>query len=166
MSLILRYYPSHELKTKCTELPPEEFAKYQDITQDMLFLMSRSHGIGLAAPQVGLNRRVIVMRVNGRDYRLANPRIVSASEEFQIIEEGCLSLPGVAYNVRRPAKVVVSGYDFDAERVVEHTFTGLAASCAAHEIDHLEGTVFIDRIGAARQLVLQRYLKRVKKGLL
>lgn len=160
MSLKILRYPCPELKVKCTELTQEEVRKYQDATQDMLFIMSQSNGIGLAAPQVGLDRRVLVMRVNSRDYRLANPQIISKSDDVRIMEEGCLSLPGVAYNVKRPSQVVVSAYDFDAEKVVEYTFTGVAASCVLHEIDHLDGVMFIDRIGAARSLVLQKYLRR------
>lgn len=126
------------------------------LVRDMLETMHDADGVGLAAPQVGVALRVIV--VDGLDpdqpgFALVNPRIVQASEERFREEEGCLSLPGLREIVERPARVVVEGTDPEAgeRRVVAE---GLLARVLQHEIDHLDGVLFTDRLSPLKRRLL------------
>ena len=132
------------------------------LIDDMLETMYAADGVGLAAPQVGVGKRVIVVDVRDPDappFALVNPEIVEASEEVDRGEEGCLSIPGLKEIVERPASVVVQGLDRDGKpRRIEGT--GLLARALQHEIDHLDGVLFIDRVSPLkRQMLLNRWKK-------
>ena len=115
----------------------------QRLVDDMFETMYHYQGIGLAAPQIGVPKRVIVMDVDGVILALVNPEVVSAAGE-EADTEGCLSVPGVYGEVKRAAKVVVRGLNRDGT-ITELEATALLARCLQHEIDHLEGILFIDK---------------------
>lgn len=129
----------------------------------MLDTMYQAPGIGLAAPQVGVSRRVVVIDTSeekDQPLRLVNPRVTWVSDEHAVAEEGCLSLPGQFADVKRPAAVKVSYLDErETEREIEAE--GLLARCLQHEIDHLDGVLFVDHLSALkRNMILRRLIKQ------
>ena len=137
------------------------------LMDDMLETMYAAPGIGLAAVQVGVPKRVIVMDLSGREEDKApqpryfvNPEIVWASEELASYEEGCLSIPEVYDEVERPARVKLRYLNYDGEPVEEDA-EGLFAVCIQHEMDHLEGVLFIDHLSRLKR---ERAVKAVKKA--
>jgi peptide deformylase len=138
------------------------------LIEDMIDTMYAAPGIGLAAPQVGVPLRVCVIdlsvgRKGGEVITLVNPEFVER-EGMQLEEEGCLSLPGFNATVARPARVVVKGLDRQGQpRVVEGT--GLLARALQHEMDHLDGRLFIDRLrGIQREFMLRKIRKLQRDG--
>lgn len=134
----------------------------------MLKTMYEAPGIGLAANQVGLLNRVVVMdiaqREENKDTRkpifMVNPQIIWASEEPSVWEEGCLSIPGQYADVERPLRVRVKFVGYDG-KLQEQEFEGLGSHCVQHEIDHLNGTLFIDHLSTLkRNMLLKRYRKQ------
>jgi len=119
----------------------------RELVARMKEIMQGAHGIGLAAPQVGVSERIIVMTDNGKVLALINPTI-TVSEGSVIAEEGCLSLPGLYGDVQRKAIVDVEALDPDGKKL-KLRFEGLSARCVQHEIDHLDGILFIDRTDLA-----------------
>ncbi|MDX2192178.1 MAG: peptide deformylase [Gemmatimonadales bacterium] len=128
------------------------------LIDDMFETMDAAKGIGLAANQVGLALRVAVIGAGDRRFALVNPRIVeSAGRATQ--EEGCLSLPDLYAEVTRPERIVVEALDRDGQPLRVEA-DGIVARCIQHEIDHLDGILFVDHIGPLkRQMVLKRYRK-------
>ncbi|MDD7433604.1 MAG: peptide deformylase [Peptoniphilaceae bacterium] len=115
------------------------------LLDDMLETMYDDNGVGLAGPQVGILRRLITVDVGEGPYKMVNPEIIERSEEEQLDVEGCLSLPNFNGTVRRPKRVTVKYLDENGEeqqREVEDLF----ARCVCHEIDHLDGILFRDRV--------------------
>jgi peptide deformylase len=127
--------------------------------------MYQEKGIGLAAPQIGLNKRIIVLDINSEirnKIALINPEIVSSSDIGVPYEEGCLSLPGLNAEVIRPAGILVKGLSPNGD-IVEYEASGLFARVLQHEIDHLDGILFIDRIEKYIRNEFRAELKRIKK---
>jgi peptide deformylase len=140
----------------------------RQLMDDMLETMYAAPGVGLAAPQVGKLVRVIVVDCAKKDQprqplRLADPEIVAASEELATYEEGCLSLPDQFAEVERPKRVRVR-YRDENDKVQEIDAEGLLAVCIQHEMDHLEGTLFVDHISALRRNMILRKLQKQKKS--
>jgi peptide deformylase len=140
----------------------------RDLLRDMVETMYAAPGIGLAAPQVGVPLRVIVVDLSvGADpaqlIQLVNPEILEREGE-QRHEEGCLSIPGYAGSPSRPARVTVKGLDTDgSERI--HTATELLARAFCHEIDHVQGLLFVDRLSPLKRDLMKRKLrKRAREG--
>jgi peptide deformylase len=138
------------------------------LIDDMIATMYAAPGIGLAAPQVGVPLRVCVIdltvgRKGGEVITLINPEIVSR-DGMQVEDEGCLSVPGFTASVGRPARVTARGLDRHGnEKEIEGT--GLLARALQHEIDHLEGTLFLDRLrGIKRDLILRKVRKLERAG--
>ena len=134
---------------------------------DMLETMYAAPGIGLAAPQVGVGKRVIVLdpAKDGEPptpLKLANPEIVWASDEDAVFEEGCLSVPEHYAEVARPAAVRIRYLDYDDE-FREMEASGLLATCLQHEMDHLDGILFIDHLTALKRNIILRKLLKAKK---
>jgi peptide deformylase len=124
--------------------PVTEFDRdLRRLSKRMLRVMDDAHGIGLAAPQIGVARRVIVYDVD-EPVTLVNPEIMSSSEETAIVEEGCLSVPGVNVPVERPASIRVKGCDLRG-RPVEFDADELEARVIQHELDHLDGVLILER---------------------
>jgi peptide deformylase len=134
---------------------------------DMLATMYDAPGIGLAAPQVGVLRRVFVMDCAGTDEPprpmvIVNPEILWSSEEEQTSEEGCLSIPDIYDDVTRPARIRLRWLGLDGG-MHEEEFGGRWAVCAQHEIDHLNGKLFIDYLGAVKRTMITSKMKKLKK---
>ena len=137
----IRKYPDKLLKKKCK--PIEEITGQEiELFQDMLFTMKHFTGIGLAAPQIGIAKKMIVAEVDNRIIKLANPQIVGMRGADNMAE-GCLSVPDVTVDIQRPDEVIVQGLD-DKGNIVEIRMEGLLARVVQHEIDHLEGKLIID----------------------
>ena len=140
------------------------------LAQDMLDTMYDAPGIGLAAPQVGVMSRLIVMdcvKEEGEEPQpvvLVNPEIVWSSEEKAPYEEGCLSIPEHFAEVTRPKEVEVVWTDLEGE-AQRGRFDGLWAVCVQHEIDHLNGTLFIDYLGTIKRGVITRKMEKLKRDL-
>jgi peptide deformylase len=134
------------------------------LIEDMYETMYEAEGIGLAGPQVGVSRRVCVVDLNdGQTPRMAliNPRVVESGKQTDRAEEGCLSIPGVVGLVTRPAEIVVEALDPDGSRIRLEA-SDLLARCLQHEIDHLDGVLFIDRLSPLKRDML---LKKYRAGL-
>jgi peptide deformylase len=135
---------------------------------DMLATMYAAPGIGLAAPQVGVLSRVIVMdcvkdpEVAPRPMVLLNPEVIWSSEEMNTYDEGCLSIPDQYADVTRPKIVTVRWLGLDGESH-EETFDGLWATCVQHEIDHLNGKLFIDYLGPLKRQMITRRMEKWKR---
>lgn len=163
-------HPDPRLKKQCK--PVTDFdADLRRLADDMLETMYHAPGIGLAAPQVGKDTRLIVMdcaaREEGEEVRLepmvlVNPEVTWASEETSVYEEGCLSIPEIYADVTRPDSVRVSYLDLDG-KTNEQEFDGLWATCVQHEIDHLNGKLFIDYLSAVKRTMITNKMKKVKK---
>ena len=143
-------------------------ADLRSLIDDMIETMYAAPGVGLAAPQVGVPLRVFVADPSvGRNpddlVVLVNPAVVE-EEGVQSEEEGCLSVPGFAAKVRRPSRLVVRGLDRDGEPH-EVEGTGLLARALQHELDHLDGSLFLDRLrGLQRELIVRRIHKLQRTG--
>jgi peptide deformylase len=134
----------------------------------MLETMYVAPGIGLAAPQVGVAKRIIVIDVADkgelpRPYRMVNPEILWRSDETATYEEGCLSVPDYYADVERAARVRVRYLD-EQNEIRELEAEGLLAVCIQHEIDHLAGTLFVDHISALKRGIILRKLGKAKKA--
>ena len=134
------------------------------LMDDMLETMYDAPGIGLAAIQIGVPKRVIVMDIAGPDEEKApryfvNPEIVWSSDETAPYEEGCLSIPDIYDEVERPARVKLKYLNYQGEEVIEDA-DGLFAVCIQHEMDHLEGVLFIDHLSRLKR---DRAVAKVKK---
>ncbi|MEW5825208.1 MAG: peptide deformylase [Candidatus Bipolaricaulota bacterium] len=116
----------------------------------MVETMIRSEGAGLAAPQIGVSKRIIVLDVEGEFHVLINPELVSTEGDWVEFTEGCLSVPGTSAPVARRSRATVSGVKLDGERV-EITGEGLLARAIQHEMDHLDGHLYLDHLSPARR---------------
>ena len=159
--------PDPRLKKKSLAVPAVD-DETRRLMDDMLETMYEAPGIGLAAPQVGVLKRVIVLDIDREDTKtggplfMANPEIVEASDEDATYEEGCLSVPEHYSDVVRPARVTVRYLDRDGNRQ-ELACEGLLATCVQHEIDHLDGILFIDHISALKRNMILRKLLKARK---
>ena len=162
--------PDPRLKVKCKPVAKVD-AKVARLMDDMLETMYAAPGIGLAAPQVGVAQRVIVLDVAREDekpasLRMANPELVWVSDEDATYNEGCLSLPEHYADVVRPKAIRVHYLDHQNE-IRELEAEGLLATCIQHEMDHLDGILFVDHITALkRNIILRKLLKAKKSGAL
>ena len=143
-------------------------AKLRRLMDDMLDTMYGSIGIGLAAPQVGASQRVIVVDVaregeNPRPMRIVNPEIVWRSPETTVANEGCLSVPEHYADVSRAAAIRLRYLDHENE-IREVAADGLLATCLQHEIDHLDGVLFVDHISALKRGMILRKLAKAKRS--
>jgi peptide deformylase len=159
-------HPDPRLKTPCKPVA-DVTDDIRRLADDMLETMYDAPGIGLAAPQVGVMARLLVMDcVKGQgtpDPRvLLNPEIIWASDALNVYEEGCLSLPELYADVDRPAEVTVRWTGLDGQPV-EERFDGQWATCVQHEIDHLNGKLFIDYLGPIKRQIFTRKMVKYKR---
>ena len=138
------------------------------LVQDMADSMYAADDIGLAAVQIGVPSRVIVMDLDQKDGKkdwrvFINPKILWASEEMATYEEGCLSVPEIYDDVDRPARIRAEYLDLDGQRV-EIEADGMLATCLQHEMDHLEGVLFIDHLSKLKRAMLLKKLTKAKKA--
>ncbi|MDR1980161.1 MAG: peptide deformylase [Tannerellaceae bacterium] len=158
---------------KETEEVPQDYAGLKRLVADMFETMYHAEGIGLAAPQVGLSIRLLVIdagvmasefpECKGFKRVMINPAIIERSEEETVSEEGCLSLPGLHEKVSRAKEIRIRYMD---EEFVEHNevISGFTARVVQHEYEHLEGHVFIDHISAIRRQLNKGRLNHIIKG--
>ncbi|NLT47288.1 MAG: peptide deformylase [Clostridiales bacterium] len=132
-----------DILTKRAKEVPEVNEKIKGLLDDMIETMRANDGVGLAAPQVGVLRRVFVVEVNDEVYELINPEIIEESG-IQTGDEGCLSVPGYIGTVERPAYIKMKGLDRDGNEVLVEG-TELLAVALSHEYDHLEGVLFVNK---------------------
>jgi peptide deformylase len=158
--------PDARLRARAKPVGPADADRVRALAPRMLAAMYAAPGIGLAAPQVGELLRLVVIDLQKDEQPnpivLVNPEIVAASREVATREEGCLSLPGQYADVTRPAQVRVRYHDLDgARREIEGE--GLLSACLQHEIDHLDGVLFVDHLSALkRNMLLRRLAKDLK----
>lgn len=158
---------------KATQTVPADYPDLTKLVDNMFQTMAKANGVGLAAPQVGLGLRMFVVDGNGLedDYPeclgfrrcMINPEVIDQSEETQVKDEGCLSIPGIYESVKRPEWIVIKYQD---ENMVEHEerITGFAARMVLHEYDHLDGKMFIDHVSPLRKQLLKSKLSAILKG--
>jgi peptide deformylase len=158
--------PDPILKAKCDKVAEvdEEVRRLMD---DMLETMYAAPGVGLAAPQVGVKRRIIVVDCakadeEPRPMRMVNPELLAVSDDESINEEGCLSLPGHYADVTRPAEARVRYLD-ETGVTREIEAEGLLATCIQHEIDHINGILFVDHISALKRNMILKKMVKAKK---
>ena len=159
--------PHPALRAKTRKVGPADADAVRALVPRMLATMYAAPGIGLAAPQVGVTLRLAVVDLMPDDVPapivLVNPEITRVSEDWAVREEGCLSLPGQYADVSRPARVHVRYQDLDG-KTQELEAEGLLAACLQHEIDHLDGVLFVDHLSALkRNMILRRLAKEMKQ---
>lgn len=169
MSLLpIILHPDPRLKKNCDVV--ENFNdELRALADNMLETMYDAPGVGLAAPQVGVLQRVFVMDCAEKDATpepmvLINPEIIWHSDETNIHNEGCLSLPELFEDVERPAQVKMRFHDV-AGKTHEQEFDALWATCAQHELDHLNGTLFIDHLSRIKRSMMTKKMVKFKKDL-
>ena len=150
----------YKLGHETLRTPANRIVKVDDsirkLAKDMLITMYSAKGIGLAAPQVGIQKRLLVIDLNFEDPNsppnvFINPEIISSSASLDTYEEGCLSIPGVYLNVLRPSSIKLS-YRDEMGRPKKMNADGLMARCIQHEIDHLNGVCFVDKVTDEEEL--------------
>ncbi len=158
--------PNPILRTKTRKVTPADLDQLQSLLPRMFATMYAAPGIGLAAPQIGVGLRFAVVDLMPDDTRapfvLINPEIIRVSEDWTVREEGCLSLPGQYADVSRPARVAVRYQDLDGV-MHETEAEGLLSACLQHEIDHLDGVLFVDHLSALKRNMLMRKLAKELK---
>jgi peptide deformylase len=160
--------PDARLRQKAKPVTAADADAVRDLAPRMLASMYAAPGIGLAAPQVGQLLRLVVVDLAGKDEPrapmvLVNPEIVAESAERAVREEGCLSLPGQYADVERPARVKVRWEELDGTKR-EMEADGLLATCLQHEVDHLNGVLFVDYLSALKRNMLLRKLQKEQKA--
>ncbi|MBL6931877.1 MAG: peptide deformylase [Rhodospirillales bacterium] len=163
-SIIVAPDPRLKVKSKSIERVDDDVRTLMD---DMLDTMHSAKGIGLAAPQIGIHKRIIVVDTSREDekptpLRMANPEIIEVSDDDISHDEGCLSLPEQYSEVTRPTSVRVRYLDHENE-IRELDAHGILAVCIQHEIDHLDGILFVDHISALKRNMILRKLAKIKK---
>ncbi|CUH86884.1 Peptide deformylase [Phaeobacter sp. CECT 5382] len=160
-------HPDPRLKKACAPLA-DVSDELRVLADDMLETMYTAPGIGLAAPQIGILDRLIVLDCEkeegtaGRPLVMFNPEIIATSDETNVYEEGCLSIPDQYAEVTRPRDVEVEWMDRDGNPQRE-TFDGLWATCVQHEIDHLDGKLFIDYLKPLKRQMITRKMQKLKR---
>lgn len=165
-------YGSQILRNRCEEIGPD-YPEFKKLIEDMFLTLAEAEGVGLAAPQIGKNIRLFIVDCTPwgdeeeecRDYKrvFVNPEIYAASEQTELFNEGCLSIPGLHEDVRRPVAIRIRYLD---ENFAPHDeeIDGLRARVIQHEYDHLEGVVFTDRLSPLRRNLLKSKLQNLTKG--
>jgi len=167
--LKIRTYPDDALRQRAEPVEDPLAPEIQALIDDMVETMIAAPGVGLAAPQVGVSRRLCVIDTSvgeepDRLHVLINPEILESSGS-ETAEEGCLSVPGFFTPVKRAGKVRVGFTDREGRRR-EMEAEGLLARAVQHELDHLDGVLFIDRIGLVRKEMFKRKYRKARAGAL
>ena len=159
--------PDPILREKSTPLEKVD-DKIRELLDDMLETMYAAPGIGLAAVQIGILKRIIVIDISKNKEKktplfLINPEIISKSKKTSVYEEGCLSLPGHFAEIERPAECQVKFIDYDGKEK-ELVADGLLATCIQHEVDHLNGVLFIDYLSKLKKdMIIKKLIKQKKE---
>ena len=172
MILPIYIYGNSVLRKETEEL----LAGYPDLRaliDNMFETMYNADGVGLAAPQIGLPIRLLIIdlapfkeqepELGSFKVAMINPEMLEMSDEMDVCEEGCLSIPGIHESVPRPVKIKIRFYDADFNEYVEE-FEGYKARVIQHEYDHLEGNLFTDKVNPLRRQLLKSKLTNIAKG--
>lgn len=173
MKLPIYLYGSKVLRERAEETDLSDREKITQLIADMEETLASADGCGLAAPQVGVSARILI--VDGRDLTdaypylkdfkrvMINPVVVEESKQTCDYSEGCLSVPGIYAEVRRPEKIKVEYVNADFEHVTEE-FDKFACRMIQHELDHLDGKMFVDRVAPIRRKMIARKLSGITRG--
>ena len=169
------YIYGHPVLRKITEdIDPDNYPKLKELIDNMFETMYLADGVGLAAPQIGLTDRIFVVDLSPvaseehpefRDFKrvFINAHIIERSGELELIEEGCLSIPGIDEKVPREGEIRIAYLDENLQRH-EETYTGFMARVIQHEYDHLDGVLFVDKISPLRKRMVKSKLTNMEKG--
>ncbi|MFK4784495.1 peptide deformylase [Fusobacterium sp. MFO224] len=135
----------------------------KQLLDDMLETMYKTNGVGLAAPQIGINKQLFVIDIGEGPRKVINPEIIEMSEDHNDSDEGCLSVPGIYKKVRRANKIKVKYLDENGS-TVEEEMEGFLAKAFQHENDHLNGVLFVDRISPLSRRMISKKLQLLKKA--
>ncbi len=173
MILPIYLYGSDVLRKENAEADLEDREGIAKLVSDMWETLKEADGCGLAAPQVGVNLRILIADGTEmadtydylKDFRrtMINPVVLEESADTCEYSEGCLSVPGIYAEVRRPSRITVEYYDGNLEKKTE-AFDGFACRIIQHELGHLEGNVFVDHISPIRRKMIARKLQGISKG--
>ncbi len=161
--------PDPRLKEVCVPIDVID-DEIRDLADRMLNLMYETEGVGLAAPQIGSNKKICVIDVDWGDgpknpYVLINPEVIVADGEMAVGCEGCLSFPGISVEVERPTHVVVHAQNLDGKMIKYEAANNLLSVCLQHEIDHLNGITMVDHLGPfERMAAMKNYKKAAEAG--
>ena len=173
MILPIYLYGSDVLRNENVDVDLNDKEGIAKLISDMQETLAAADGCGLAAPQVGVNKRLVL--VDGRDLSdtyeylhdffrvMINPVVLEESDDTCEFSEGCLSVPGIYAEVTRPSKIKVEYYNEKLEKVVEE-FDKFACRMVQHELSHLDGNLFVDNVSAIRRKMISRKLQAISKG--
>jgi peptide deformylase len=158
--------PDPRLQAVSTDVETVD-GEIRKLVEDMAESMYAADGIGLAAVQIGVPKRVIVIDLDQKEGKknpraFINPKVIWASEEMAVFEEGCLSVPEIWDDVERPARIKAEYLDLDGKKV-ELEADGMLATCLQHEMDHLNGVLFIDHLSRLKRSMAIKKLTKAKK---
>lgn len=173
MILPIYLYGSEKLRNENADADLQDKEGLTKLISDMKETLQAADGCGLAAPQVGVNQRIVIVDGSDltdtydylKDFRrvMINPVVLEESKETCEFSEGCLSVPGIYAEVVRPARIKVEYYDENFEKVVEE-FDRFACRMVQHELSHLEGNLFVDNVSQIRRKMIARKLQAISKG--
>jgi peptide deformylase len=152
----IRLFGDPVLRQRATEIKNVDGSLVR-LAEDMIQTMYDAPGVGLAAPQVGVQRRLFVYDVGDGPFAVVNPEIVESSGEW-LYQEGCLSIPGLSWDLLRPKEVHLRGIDLDGEEI-DIEADELLARCFQHEMDHLNGVLIVERLDADTRREAMRVLR-------
>jgi peptide deformylase len=163
--LSIRRYPDPVLRAKATpvKIINDDIRR---LAADMIETMQDANGVGLAAPQVGVGLRMVIVDVDPENHEprvLINPVVAKRSREKDTADEGCLSFPGLRSKVKRAHCVVCEAQNLDGD-ITEYQVEGLPARAIQHEIDHLDGMLFVDKVGPSDRISLKEDLEELEEA--
>lgn len=166
-------YGSEVLRRKAEPADLSQKEEILRLVADLKETLAKAEGCGLAAPQIGVSRQVVIVDADGMEetypylegFRrvLINPVVLEESEEECVFNEGCLSIPGIYADVRRPSRMTVEYYDENLEKVTE-TFDRFGCRMIQHELSHLEGDLFVDHVAPIRKKMITKKLSNIAHG--
>jgi peptide deformylase len=165
MSFKVLIAPDKTLTQTSEVVTEEEFGENLDLfINQMIEIMNDNSGIGLAAIQIGLKKRIVVANIDGEVVSFVNPKIIESSDALSVMEEGCLSVPTILAEVSRPETVVVRYID-NNYNVVDKELSGLSSHIIQHEIDHLNGKTILRHISRLKRDMYKRKVNKIRKKL-
>ena len=162
------YVPHPILREKSLDLKSIE-KKDLLLAEEMMDIMIRAPGVGLAANQIGVLKKIVTINIQDKEknldnkYVLFNPKIISSSKETVIMEEGCLSIPEQFADIERPKEIIVE-YTSEKKKLVKKRIDGVEARVLQHEIDHLSGKLFVDYLSSLKRNIMIKKVKKLLKG--
>ena len=162
------YVPHPILRQKSLDLKNIEQEDFL-LAEEMMNLMLRAPGVGLAANQIGVLKKIVTINIQDKEknldnkYVLFNPKIISSSKETVIMEEGCLSIPEQFADIERPKEIIVE-YTSEKKKLVKKRIDGVEARVLQHEIDHLTGKLFVDYLSSLKRNIIIKKVKKMAKS--